>query len=113
MCVCVYKYGYMYVTSKEKHLVEYVSNQSGGFTGVTYVAAFICFWLRWVFVAACGISLVPRMGAALGWGVRASPCGGFSCCGAQALGLWASGAVAHGLGYSWTCELFPDQGLNP
>ena len=28
---------------------------------------------------------------------RASHCGGFSCCGARALGTWASVVVAHGL----------------
>ena len=27
---------------------------------------------------------------------RASYCGGFSCCGARALGAWASVVVAHG-----------------
>ena len=37
---------------------------------------------------------------------RASHCGGFSCCGAWALGTWASVAVAHGLSScsSWTLE---------
>ena len=29
--------------------------------------------------------------------VWASHCGGFSCCGAWALGMWASVVVAHGL----------------
>ena len=29
---------------------------------------------------------------------RASHCGGFSCCGAWALGVWASVVVAHGFG---------------
>ena len=38
-----------------------------------------------------------RAGAALRCGARASHRGGFSCCGAQALGAWASVAVAHGL----------------
>ena len=50
---------------------------------------------------------------------------GFSCCGARALGTWASvvvarglcGAgsvvVAHGLSCSAACGIFPDQGLNP
>ena len=39
--------------------------------------------------------------------MQASHCGGFSCCGAQALGSWASLVVAHGLvvprhvGSSW------------
>ena len=37
--------------------------------------------------------------AALGLlcGVPASHCGGFSCCGARALGTWASVVVARGL----------------
>ena len=37
------------------------------------------------------------MGATLRCGVRASHCGGFSYCGAQAQGAWASVVVAHGL----------------
>ena len=39
--------------------------------GTIFVCWFV--WLRWVFVAACGLSL------------RGSYCGGFSCCGARAL----------------------------
>ena len=38
-----------------------------------------------------------RAGAPLPWGARASHCGGFSCCGARALGMWVSVVVAHGL----------------
>ena len=38
-----------------------------------------------------------RAGATLRCGARASHCGGFSCCGAQALGAWASAVVARGL----------------
>ena len=42
--------------------------------------------------SSCGeLGLLFRCGA------RASHCGGFSCCGAQALGAWASVVVAHGL----------------
>ena len=59
---------------------------------------------------------------------RASHCGGFSCCKAQALGAWASVVVAcglsgcgsqalvvvaHGLSCSAACGILPDQGLNP
>ena len=55
----------------------------------------------------------------------ASHCSGFSCCGAQALGAWASVVVArglysagsvvvaHGLSCSTACGIFPDQGSNP
>ena len=42
------------------------------------------FWLHWVFIAACRLSLVAASG-------------GFSCCGAQALGVRASAVVAWGL----------------
>ena len=46
-----------------------------------------------------GLSLVAASwgGATLGCGARASRCGGFSCCGARALGVWASVVVACGL----------------
>ena len=37
------------------------------------------------------------MGATLHFGVIASHCSGFSCCGARALGKWASVVVARGL----------------
>ena len=45
--------------------------------------------LHWVFIAVQG--LLPSCG------VRASHCGGFSCCRAQALGCTASVVAAHGL----------------
>ena len=38
-----------------------------------------------------------RAGATLRCSARASHCGGFSCCGARALGAWASVVVARGL----------------
>ena len=43
---------------------------------------------------------------------RASHCGGFSCCEAQALGAQASVVVAHRVSCSMACGIFPDQGLN-
>ena len=46
--------------------------------------------MRWVFVAMCGLSLVVESGATPRCGARASHCGGFSCCGAQALSVQAS-----------------------
>ena len=55
------------------------------------------FWLRWVFVAVHGLSLAVASGATLHCGAQASHCSGFSCCGARALGAWASVAVARGL----------------
>ena len=44
-----------------------------------------------------GFLQLRRAGATLRCGARASHSGGFSCCGAQALGAWASVAVARGL----------------
>ena len=51
------------------------------------------YWLRWVFIAACGLSLVVVSG-------------GFSCCRAQALGLRALVFVACGLSScnTWALE---------
>ena len=69
--------------------------------------------MRWVFVAACGLSLVAASEATLRRGAWASHCGGFPCCGARALGARASVVVAHGLSCSTACGIFPDQGLNP
>ena len=59
--------------------------------------------------------LIYFFGAALGLCccVRASHCGGFSCCGAWALGTQASVVVAHGLSCSAACGILPDQGSNP
>ena len=64
-----------------------------------FIYLFIYFWLCWVSVAARGLSLVVASGATLRCGARASHCGGFSCCGARALGvqaqkLWHTGLVA-------------------
>ena len=52
------------------------------------------FWLHWVFIAARRLSLVA--GDTLHCGVRVSHCGGFSCCGARAVGARASAVVARG-----------------
>ena len=57
----------------------------------------IYFWLHWVFVAVCGLSLVAARVATLCCGAWASHCGGFSRCGAWALGARASVVVARGL----------------
>ena len=58
----------------------------------------------YLFLAALGLQCCARAfsscserGATLHCGAWASHCGGFSCCGAQALGAWASVVVARGL----------------
>ena len=74
---------------------------------------FIYFWLLWVFVAACRLSLVVVSG-----GYPSLQCAGFSLrwllllrnTGSRAQ---ASVVVAHGLRCSVACGIFPDQGLNP
>ena len=62
---------------------------------------FIYFWLHWVFVAVCWLSLVAESG-----GYSLLQCVSFSCCGAWALGAWASVVVARGLSScgSWALE---------
>ena len=46
---------------------------------------FFYFWVCWVFSALQGLSLVLASQATLHFSAQASHCGGFSCCGAQAL----------------------------
>ena len=61
-----------------------------------YFILFIyCFWLHWVSVAARGaFSSCGERGLLI---AVASHCGGFSCCGARALGMQTSVVVACGL----------------
>ena len=73
---------------------------------------FICFRLCSIFIATCGISLVVASGGYSGCHAQASHCGGFSCCGAQALEYRLSIIVAHGPSSSSACGIFLDQGLN-
>ena len=74
---------------------------------------FIYFWLRWVFVAVCGLSLAAASG-----GYSSLRCTGFSLRWfllLQSIGSMRAGSVvvAHGLSYSMACGIFPDRGSNP
>ena len=81
-----------------------------------YFIYLFIFGLCWVFVAVLGLSLV-----AVSRGYSSLWCAGFSCCGAQCLGMWASAivahrpqiigsvVVAHGLIYSVACEIFLEE----
>ena len=81
-------------------------------------------WLRWVFVAACRLSLVAASGLFFVAARRLLIAVASLCCGARALGTWASVVVArglystgsvvvaHGLCCSVVCGIFLDQGLN-
>ena len=55
---------------------------------IVWFTFYFYFWLRWVFVAARGLSLVAASRATLCCSAPASHCGGFSCGGARALGAW-------------------------
>ena len=57
-----------------------------------------------------GFSLVVANGDYSLVGGEASHCGGFSCCGAQALGH--AGSVVVGLSHSIAYGIFPDRGSN-
>ena len=81
-------------------------------------SVFIYFWLRRVFVAlwafpSCGLSLAVQSRGCSSYNVQASPCGGFSCRRAWALGAQASLVVGRRLKGSLACGIFLDQGSNP
>ena len=75
-------------------------------TFIYFIYFYFYFWLHWVFVAVCGLSLVA---ASKGYSLlqcAGFSLGGFSCCGAWALGTRASVVVARGLSGcgSWALE---------
>ena len=90
-----------------------------------FICLFVCLGCVGSSGLHAGFLQLRWAGSALCCGARASHCGGFSCCGAQALGMQASivvahrlqsagpVAVAHGTSCSAACEIFPDQGSNP
>ena len=74
---------------------------------------FLFFWLYWVSVAACGLSLVVVSG-----GYSSLRCPGFSLWWLlllQSVGARRAGSVVvvHGLSCSIACGIFLDQGYNP
>ena len=85
-------------TIKEFPLVDFFYDFVNIFFKHLFVLLLL-FWRWWVFVAACGLSssCCEQGLATLCCGARASHCGGFSYCGAQALATWASVVRAHGL----------------
>ena len=76
------------------------------FIFIIFKIFFSNFWLHWVFVAVCRLSLVAASGVTLCCGAWASHHGSFPCCRAQALGARASVAVARRLSScgSWALE---------
>ena len=78
-----------------------------------YTIVFIYFWLCWVFAAVWTFSSCSEQGLL-------SSCSGFSLrskgsAGHGGVRLYSTGSAvtAHGLHYSQTCGIFPDQGSNP
>ena len=69
------------------------------------------FWLWWVFVATCRLSLTGMSGDYSSCGAWVSYCGGFSYCKAWAVDV-GSEVVAHRLSCSAARAIFPDQGPN-
>ena len=77
-----------------------------------FIYLYIYFWLCWVFVAACGLSLVVAS-----VGHSSSRCAGLSLTRPlllQSTGSTRAGSVivAHGPSCSAACGIFPDQGSN-
>ena len=64
-----------------------------------FIYSFLIYFLAVLGLCCCAqaFSSCGERGATLHCGAGASHCGGFSCCGARALGVWASVVVACGL----------------
>ena len=76
----------------------------------------IFFWMRWVFVAACGFSLVvANKGYSTAEVHRLLLLQNISPRTCKLQELWQAGSivVAHGLSCSAACGIFMNQGLNP
>ena len=68
-------------------------------------------FLFYLCIFGCAGSLLLCMGFSCS--LWASPCSGFCCCRAEALGYMGSVVVAHRLSCPTACGIFPDQVLNP
>ena len=78
------------------------------FKNFIYLLIFLC----WVFVAMLELSLVAASSSYPLLQCTGSSSAGFSCCGAQVLGVQASLVVAHRLSCSMVCAIYPNQGSN-
>ena len=67
-----------------------------------------CFWLRWVFVAACGLSLVGGKRGLLFVAVHVLLIAVASLVAEHGLYSAVSVVVAHGLSCTAACGIFPD-----
>ena len=100
-------------TKVNKHLVQCLAHGKVSVSQLLLTPSFFFFFLINLFILfGCIGSLLLHAGFLQLWGVGASHCGGFSCCGVQALGMRAPVVVTHGLRCSAACGIFPDQGSN-
>ena len=72
----------------------------------------------WLLLWGLSLVVVGEQRLLSSYSMWASPCGGFSCWGAQPVDLWdsylqnvGSVVVAHGLSFSMACGIFPDKGI--
>ena len=86
----------MYNTMSPANSDSFTSFQFGNFFFNIFIYLFI-FGCIGSLLLCVGFLWLQRAGATICCCVRASHCGGFSCCGARALGVRASVVVARGL----------------
>ena len=84
----MYIYIYIYIKSSHSTLYFFINL-------FIYLFIFGCVG-SWLLVHRLSL-VVASGGATLRCSAWASHCGGFSCCGVRALGIWASVVVARGL----------------
>jgi len=70
------------------------TNSVLAFIIIFLIFIYLYLWLCWVYVAVQGLSRVMAFSSYSSCSVLGSPCSGFSCCRARALGSHASVAVA-------------------
>ena len=71
------------------------------------------FWLCWVFIAASRLSPVAAVGLLSTCSTQASPCGGFACCGAWALGCLGCGSCSSCPEFACSLWTLPGPGVEP
>ena len=101
ICVCIYIYFFFRFFSIIQGMLLNISFfyflKYKIFFFSKFIYLFIYFWLRWVFVAARGLSLVAASGGSFSLRCVGLTVVALLCCGARALGTQASVVVARGL----------------
>ena len=102
----LYEFLFVHLYGKELHKLQFIRlERSFTFFKINlFILLFVYFWLRWVFVAMCGLSLVAASGGysslwCVGFSLQwllllqstGSRCAGFSSCGTWAQQLWLVG----------------------